>query len=74
MLSISNISRKQASSYYSKDNYYSKQTGKTKAGYDHSFSAPKSLSVFLEISKLKNDEFNPALHVHCLIENLKIKK
>lgn len=98
MLSISNVSINQASTYYSKDNYYTKergeflgkaveklgfteelthenfihmlhgengygevlrrekQTGESRAGYDHTFTAPKSLSILLEIAEAKGNE------------------
>lgn len=98
MLSVSNVSINQASTYYSKDNYYTKergeflgkaveklgfteelthenfihmlhgengygevlrrekQTGESRAGYDHTFTAPKSLSVLLEIAEAKGYE------------------
>ena len=97
MLSITNIGLEHASTYYSKDNYYTKQlgefrgkamnnlgfsselthehfiqmlkgqnsqgeqlrrekqTGKTRAGFDHTFSAPKSVSVLVEIAEAKGN-------------------
>lgn len=96
MLSIKNVSIEQASTYYQKDNYYTKErgeffgkskellgfgelthesfikmlngqnekgeqlrrekeTGNTRAGYDHTFTAPKSLSILLEIAEAKGD-------------------
>ena len=103
MLSISNVSIAQASTYYSKDNYYTKErgeftgkavqklgfteelthdnfikmlhgqnstgenlrrakeTGETRAGYDHTFSSPKSVSVLLEIAEAKNNELGMQL-------------
>lgn len=116
MLSIKNVSIEQASTYYSQDNYYTKQRGefwgkaieglgftkelthknfihmlhgensageklrrekedgKTRAGYDHTFTAPKSLSILLEmaeatgntalaeaIRKIQNDAVNVTL-------------
>jgi len=106
MLSITNIGLEHASTYYSQDNYYSKQqgefrgkavselgftselthkhfiqmlkgqnsqdeqlrrdkqTGRTRAGYDHTFSVPKSMSVLLEIAEAKgNFELSNQLRV-----------
>lgn len=98
MLSISNVSIEQASTYYSKDNYYTKergeffgkaienlhftkelthenfihmlngengnneslrranQTGKERAGMDHTFTAPKKLSIALEMAEAKGNQ------------------
>jgi conjugative relaxase-like TrwC/TraI family protein len=96
MLSISNVSVEMASTYYEKDNYYTKQrgayfgslknelglndlthdsfqdlirgrangvqliqngaNGKHRAGYDCTFTSPKSLSVLLEIVEAKGNE------------------
>jgi len=33
-----------------------KETGKTRAGYDHTFTAPKSLSILLEMAEAKGDK------------------
>lgn len=104
MLSVSNVSIEQASTYYSQDNYYTKergeffgkaienlhftqelthenfihmlngengnneslrkanQTGKERAGMDHTFTAPKKLSIYLEMAEAKgNTELSEAI-------------